>query len=175
MSLTTTAKSSTADSYISATEADTLLAGHPDLADWSGLSTTQKEHALKWAAKMLNQFNWQGSRTDDDQALAWPRTDVYYWEDEMIYGWLRRERIYSYYDQGNELDNDTIPADIKMAQALFALQYGQDDDLADLKSVNMGGMSITRFGNTSWGKEIRAYIVPYLKTRNTNVVGLMRA
>src|SRR5574343_1093058 len=171
MSLTTTPKSATADSYVSATDADTLLAGHPDVADWTALSTAQKEWALKVAAKAMNLLQYQGSRTDDDQSLAWPRTDVYYWEDEMVYGWLRRERIYSYYDQGNELDNDTVPDDIKMAQALIAIHLSQNDEFSDLKSISMGGLSVVKSGASKWPPEVRTYLAPYLKTRNTNILG----
>jgi len=90
---------SNAESYLSVADCDTY---HTNMGNtgWAG-DATVKEVALRKATKFLdNKFRlrWKGTRTNEDQALAWPRSNV-----EDIDGF--------YYD------SDGIPQTLKDATA----------------------------------------------------------
>lgn len=68
-----------ADSYISVADADTYNTAHNADTVWDAATTAAKEKALRLATQYLdNNYNgrWFGSRSNDDQALAWPRSGV---------------------------------------------------------------------------------------------------
>jgi hypothetical protein len=73
--------SDTANSYISATQADTFFADTFNNARWSAVSTANKEIGLITATAALQTLNWNGtqctpSTTDASkaQSLSWPRS-----------------------------------------------------------------------------------------------------
>lgn len=85
---------------------------HTDLADYATLrgvtlSAVQATRevllikAMDWLGQYANR--WKGVRTDDDQALEWPRANVIL------------------YDSGPYLDQNTIPAELKNLQMTVAL------------------------------------------------------
>ena len=48
------------------------------LTTWNGLTTEQKQNAIMWGSRVLDQrARWQGVRSNLDQAMTWPRTGVY--------------------------------------------------------------------------------------------------
>lgn len=78
MALVTTPGAEDADSYAAVAEADAYFLAR-GVATWTG-TTTAKENALRVGTAYLdNQYRgeWPEIRTDQDQALAWPRTGVY--------------------------------------------------------------------------------------------------
>lgn len=78
MALVTTPGDEDADSYAAVAKADAYFLAR-GVATWTG-TTTAKENALRVGTAYLdNQYRgeWPGVRTDQDQALAWPRTGVY--------------------------------------------------------------------------------------------------
>ena len=69
---------STSNSYANTSDSDTYHAMRLHVDDWTNASTTDKEKALMWATRLLDDMvEWIGRKVDDDQALDWPRYDVY--------------------------------------------------------------------------------------------------
>ena len=69
----------TAESYISVSDTDTYFTERGSPTDWTGLSTANKEAALRYATEWLDgRFEWIGGVVDynDPQALGWPRVDA---------------------------------------------------------------------------------------------------
>jgi len=89
------------DSYITVSTAD---AYHSDRnrSEWSSLSQSEKEAALRRATAYLDQgYKYKGQINDTDNSHAWPRTNV---ED----------------GEGRDIDSTTIPQRIKDATAELA-------------------------------------------------------
>jgi hypothetical protein len=98
---------SNADSYLSEADADTYHTDHGNPTKWSNATTAQKEEALRLATQYLDAtYNgrWRGRRNLIDQALDWPRLDVY-------------DR------DGFLLPSDELPAALEHATAEMALRY----------------------------------------------------
>jgi len=94
-----------ADSYISVTDADAYFTKHGSPSDWTGLSSANKESALRYATTSLDSmFEWTGEIVNNTQALAWPRDGAT--DDD--------ERYYEF---------DTIPSQIKNAECELALYH----------------------------------------------------
>ena len=104
-----------ADSYLSVADADTYHTNHSGSTDWSGATTATKEQALRLATQYLDvRYNglWKGYRSNETQALDWPRAYV---EDSDGY----------YYD------SDEMPLRVKDATAELALRVVEGDTLLD--------------------------------------------
>lgn len=104
-----------ADSYLSVTDADTYHTNHSSSTDWSGATTAVKEKALRLTTQYLDvRYDglWKGVRSNENQALAWPRTYV---EDSD-----------GYYFESNEM-----PQRLKDATAELALRVVEGDTLLD--------------------------------------------
>jgi hypothetical protein len=107
--------SSTANSYLSVADADTYHNDHSGSTDWNGAATADKEKALRLATQYLDikhDGKWQGYRSNQNQALAWPRSNVAD-NDGYYYG------------------SDEIPQRLKDAVAELALRVIQGDTLLD--------------------------------------------
>jgi hypothetical protein len=106
---------STAESYISVTNADTRHTNRGN-DTWAALTTGQKEEALRRATDYMEQAyrdRWRGYRQVTTQALSWPRNSVVV--DEFVY-----------------IHTDIVPADVANACADLALKAAADDLNADL-------------------------------------------
>jgi len=106
--------SSTAESYLSVTDADTYHSNYGN-TDWTG-DDSVKEIALRKATRYIDALyarRWLGRRVSASQALDWPRAYV---ED---------------YD-GFYLSSSEIPQGIKDAIALMALAALTEDIYPDL-------------------------------------------
>ena len=93
-----------ANSYLSVADADTYHSDRGNAA-WTG-TTAVKQAALIKATDYIEQKyagRWQGSYTDDDQELEWPRSGLCY------------------------PDEDVIPKELKNAVAILALEALSDD------------------------------------------------
>lgn len=99
-----------ANSYLSVAEADDILIVNiQNYATWSALTTQQKEYLLIWATRTIDQYvDWFGAKTDEDNALRWPRTGV-------------TDR------DGNAIDDDEIPQALKNAVAELAIRQAIAD------------------------------------------------
>ena len=63
-----------ANSYLSVAAADTYFTEHGSPTDWSDLTTGDKESALKYATKWLdNNYKWYSCIISTSQVLDWPR------------------------------------------------------------------------------------------------------
>jgi len=88
MSLETTPTHPLADSYVTAAEADAYLANRKDVANYTALTTEQKEAILKLATKHIDTLRFRSKSMFDDamyfrleQSLKHPTKD-----EEMFYG-----------------------------------------------------------------------------------------
>lgn len=81
-----------AESYLSVTDADTYNLAHSSSALWTAATNEVKEKALRLATQYLDvRYNgrWKSFRTNETQALAWPRAyaiddDGYYWDSDQM-------------------------------------------------------------------------------------------
>lgn len=107
---------STADSYISETDADTYVTNYlGGDAGWTAADTATREQALREATRYLDityQRRWKGIRLNETMSLDWPRQSVLD-EDEYL------------------IDDATVPqrvkdATVEMAVRVLALAAGGD-------------------------------------------------
>lgn len=124
--------SATATSWISVADADTY-ATEVGLTSWTG-SSGAKQTALIKAQRYITQVyrgSWKGQRSNETQALDWPRLGVYDAD-----GWL--------------IASTTIPQALKEAQVELAARALTADLVSDVattdaaiasESSNVGGVS----------------------------------
>jgi len=130
--LIATAKSSTANSYCTLAEADQYQDDRPAVSTtWADASENNKIRALLWATQLMESlFDWTGYASTTTQALGWPRM-----------GLLERIDV--------DLDSDTVPQEVKDAQAEYARQLlvtnrAQDNDIESqsIKSIKAGSVAL---------------------------------
>lgn len=130
MTIIATAGSATANCYITIADADTYFAeSRYHSEDWTALSDTVKEQVLRWSTRLIDQFDFVGTRSDPlgvDQRLDWPRSFV---PDA---------------DTGLYIDSTTIPFFIAEATAEYALFLYREDrtgaaqeDLAQFNKIKV--------------------------------------
>ncbi len=106
---------STANSYLSVADADAYHTDHSGSTAWSGASEADKQKALRLGTQYLDvryDGRWKGTRSNDDQALAWPRANVVD-------------------SDGYILDSDDLPERLENAVAELALRVIGGDTLLD--------------------------------------------
>lgn len=64
------------ETYADVDEADIYLEADPGAAAWRAAEADDKARALVSATRILDRQRWAGSKTDEDQALAWPRSGI---------------------------------------------------------------------------------------------------
>lgn len=107
--------SATANSYVTLATANTALEGRLNSTAWDAATTDTRNRALVEAALELQAQPWKGTRTDDTQALDWPRSGVPDPDapDDADVG-----------ESGvPEYDDDEIPARVTRAQIELAFQF----------------------------------------------------
>src|ERR1041385_7229436 len=63
-----------ANSYANAADGDAYHEGHLYASAWTGASSDDKDRALVMATRLIDsQFQFNGWRSNDEQALQWPR------------------------------------------------------------------------------------------------------
>lgn len=129
--------SATAESYISVADADSYHSLNGNPSSWSGATTGEKESALRQATQYLDdkyQSRWRGERALSSQALRWPRVNVYD-------------------DDGFAVSSTSIPAKLKQAVAVVALEVIGGTSLfvtetaagsLSAKRVKVGGIEIAK-------------------------------
>ena len=164
VSLTATAKSATANTYLSLTDANSYLDGTPNDDTWDAASDDQKNRALKSSTDRLEQVEWVSTVTDTDQRLAWPRLGI-------------TDR------DGREFSDDAIPRPIEEATAELARRiidgsYTSDDTgLEGFASVGVGSISVTPRSSRKGAKlpeAVRLIVQPYAKGLDELTVPLSR-
>lgn len=74
VTVTATAGSSSANSYLSVAEGDILANAYLGTLAWASASTDNKGRSLIMATRYLDELAWIGERASTTQALLWPRT-----------------------------------------------------------------------------------------------------
>lgn len=123
MPLDATVGGTSANSYVTETEADTYYDTRLDNSGWTGAGS-RKEPALVTASLMLDaRTNWVGSKKSDTQSMQWPRVD----------------------ENGTDIEAGIIPLAIKQATyelALFILDNGEPSADVTLDSVQVGSIEL---------------------------------
>jgi len=184
MALTLTVEDGTSktdsNTYISLADANAYFEGRLNASDWTGATDANKNAGLVQAARILDRYiQWLGLKTDEDQAMKWPRwgicydSDVYY---ECENWWLTTDGVYS-------VESNIVLQEIKDAQCELALVLlGQDTqkvpDMAGFKRIDVAGAVEVEADKRDRAKEIPSHvwkIVSYLgKRRGGAVMQLMR-
>lgn len=76
-----------AESYASVSQVDTYVDTTTSSAAWSAAATGEKEAALRRATQYLDseyRSQWKGERSNEEQALSWPRQNVVDADDYYI-------------------------------------------------------------------------------------------
>lgn len=125
--LIATAGAVNANSYATVAEADTYHDAHLYGTEWTDAETANKIVALIWATRLLDELcDWDGNKISRDQALRWPRSDV----------WDRDDY---------EIDNTTIPQFLKNATAELARHLLIKDRLQEMDE-NVAGLEMVKAG-----------------------------
>jgi len=153
MALDYTVGGESANSYGSETDADAYWADRPQSADWDALGSAQAGWLIA-ATERLEQLQYQGERTDEDQALSWPRLGA--WVD------------------GVEIEDDVIPEGMKRAQYKLALLLSEestavsalaDTGLEDFERLKVDVIELVPRGGSKAGElpaDIMREVRPYL-------------
>ncbi len=107
LTIVATAGASNANSYVTAAEATTYMAARLNSSAWTDADDSGV--ALAEATREIDLCAFAGYRSDDDQALQWPRQSVLD-PDAASYG-------LTYYD------SDEIPTRVKNATCELALEF----------------------------------------------------
>jgi len=118
-----------ANSYVTTAEIDTWIETNPHDSTWDDLTDAQKNGYCVMACRVLDeQIDWDGWQTDADQALDLPRSGM---TDK----------------NGNAIENDEIPTDVKNAQCelarlLVIADRTADADTAGFKEIGVGSIKL---------------------------------
>ncbi len=124
MALIATAGAVDANSYATLAEATAYHAQTLNAATWTTASDVNKEIALQWATRLLDeQVDWAGDIVTETQALRWPRAGVYT-PDRML------------------LSSTVIPNFLKQATAELAKQLLASDRTAESSSVGIAELTM---------------------------------
>lgn len=157
MALITTISGLTSDSYGTLSESNTYFAGHVDSNMWGMLDEAHKEYLLKTAAQLMEKWDYQGEPSIPEQALAWPRANVY--------KGFRKTPV----------PIDFIPQEIKDAQFELAIFVYDNYNVTNYASIGISGMAISGAGAYSALPElVRSKIQPFLKSRSFSAVRIQR-
>ncbi len=144
MALTLTVEDGTskadANTYISLDDANTYFEGRLNVSPWTDASDATKQAALVQSARILDHYvAWLGYKTDQDQAMQWPRWGICY-EGSRYYECPDQPQTWIY-----ALDSETIPQEIKDAQCELALVLISQDtqavpDTAGYSQISVEGV-----------------------------------
>ena len=129
--LVATAGASNANTYCTRADATQYDDNHPQSSTtWSGASDDLKDQSLLMATRLMDEhIAWTGAPSDVVQVLNWPRVGM----------WDRN---------GNSMDSDSIPNDLRDATAEFARQIIAADRMAD-DAVSTKGITNLQAGPVS--------------------------
>ena len=148
ISIDATVGGASANSYLTLTEANTIVEGlilDDDVTAWDSSSNDNKARALYTAAVRVDRERFLGARVTNTQALQWPRTGVRK-PDTYIntYATGFPFRISTDYFTDTE-----IPEQVKKAQVILAVYLNNNRNglglsgLEDYKTVKLGSIEAT--------------------------------
>jgi hypothetical protein len=143
-----TAGGANANSYLTLSDAQDIVDGMVEDADvtaWASATTDQKNRALYTATQRLDRERFIGARTNDTQALQWPREgvrkpDTYVRTYTSGFPFRLTEDYYT---------NSEIPDQVKRAQVVLAVYLNNNKSgiglsgLEDFKNVQIGSLNVT--------------------------------
>lgn len=142
MAIITTIAGVDSNSYQTLTEANTYFSTRLHTTVWTAATDAQKEAALIWSARIIDtNIQWNGTRQTELQALQWPRMNVVDSD-----GWIIRI--------------DTIPKELKWAQAELALILLSDDRMTEISAKGIKELWIDRFTRFVFDKEDNQHVIP---------------
>jgi hypothetical protein len=137
-----------ANSYLTLADAQAIIDGFVEDADvqhWGTGNTDSRNRALFTATQRLDRERFLGARSNDTQALQWPRTGV-----------RRPDTYINTYAVGfpfrittDYFDDTEIPQQVKYAQVLLAVYLHNNtgglglSGLEDYKNVKIGSIDVT--------------------------------
>lgn len=143
----------TANAYIDATEADTILCVNPTAyATWSALTPAEMDTYLVWASNWLDDYiDWKGYKTVETSGMRWPRCGVYNRDSILI-------------------PEDVLPDQLKQAVAETAVWLignqaaasgGTNDNLPEgIKRVKADVVEIEFFDNAASDSQSGSNLLP---------------
>jgi hypothetical protein len=120
-------------------------------SDWTSATQSDKERALAWAAVLLNNVKFKGSKVNVDDPLDWPRYNVYKSNGSA--------EVYA---------SDELPILLQYANCELAMHMLEKDrtllyeENLGLSSLSVGGISLS-FDNTRKENTIPSYVFNLLK------------
>jgi len=122
------------DTYVTAAEADTYMAGRLYADAWTDASTADRTRALVSACRNLARLTYKRRKTDPTQALDFPRTSASYpYTDD----WQYIQTVY---------DDTIVPQVVKDAQCdeAFALLDVGDSERSNLQAQGVTQITLGR-------------------------------
>ena len=158
VTLDATVGGASANAYIDASTADTILAQHSRGTAWSALTSDAKNASLIMATRALEQNNFRGARTAATQALRWPRDGVY-----------TRD--------GDAISSLVIPDDLKYACAELAYLFSVENRFAEagtegFSQITLGSLSLSidKYDRKNMTPDyVRGFISHYVASSQFNV------
>lgn len=129
MAIDATVGGASANSYVTIAEADAYFEARANSSLWSPLTDAEKEPYLVTAARRNDTEAYRGAKTEQAQALQFPRTNII---DE----------------DGRSVDDDVIPDRVKRAQmeAAYAILEGsltlKDSGLEQFSHAKVGPLEV---------------------------------
>lgn len=133
-----------AESFVTVAETDAGLSAHYGTTDWAGKSNDEKEQILRQACDYIvttYSGRWKGTKVAGDQALPWPRKNVYDEDGYCLYSgtipWMLKRaqmeasRILA---SGKSLINDTSETRLVKRTKIGPLEKEYADTLFNLQS-----------------------------------------
>lgn len=174
--------SASSEAYASVADADSYFSLR-GFALWAGMSTAEKEQALRRATGYMLQtyrLRWSGFRVADTQALDWPRYGV---ERPDSAGSLQgAQGVFNVGAWGGPVyyDHLTVPREVREANIELAYKAAAGELLADVDpevaSESVGPVAVSYFQGSSKTKKYPAIdrlLMPMLNGYGT--IGLVRA
>ena len=153
MSIDATAGGASSDSYVDIAGAGAYFGERLWVDAWDDADVLDKEKALKWATKILEQLHWFGSLPSDTQALRWPRSYV----DDL---------------DGNWLDDTLIPgflvqATCELAFVLISSDKTTDNAAEQLNALTIGPINLkfnSEYEASIFPEIVKGIVMPYTKS-----------
>lgn len=157
------------NSYADRTDGDTYHERRLHTDDWDNASDEDQDAALVWATALLDQHVlWNGARTDENQALRWPRAGLVDRD-----GWAIED---------DEMPQDLVDATCELARYLLSEDRTAEPETLGFSRIKTGPVEVEvdkedRDSSTVLPDAVRS-MVDYLgvpeTSRSSINVGLIR-
>ncbi len=160
MALTLTVESgeskTDSNTYISLDNANSYMEARIGTDAWDGASDTDKQAALVQSARILDRYvEWRGVKTDDTQAMQWPRQYVPDPEYRTV------DALDFYIDAGDYfIPSDAVPQRIKDAQCELALHLLSQDSQTVPDTAGYSQIDVEGAVSLSVDKADRTDVIP---------------